>query len=101
MLTIYELVDSACEEFKHHLQERDDITENTITDIVCDIADSHIPAYTYQLLEVAMSDLRLVHSIPDRCVSSNSTPMQMLQRNIYKYIKDDLWERYEKNKKEK
>ena len=67
-------------------------------DSICEIADSHIPIYTYQVLEVAMSDLWLVYDSPAMYSSNCQSPLQLIQANIYEHLQSKLFERYNKNK---
>ena len=93
MLTLTELVQSAREEFQDYLNGWEVITETTVADRISEIADNQIPVYTTQLLQVAMSNLRLVNENPEWS-NGDQTPEVLIQGNIYQYIRDALWNEY-------
>ncbi len=64
MPTIHELVLNATEDLKDRLEKGEEIKEDNAHDIIHEIAEGYVPMYNYQLLEVAMSDLRLACSEP-------------------------------------
>ena len=64
--TLYELEQGALEEFQSEFFEGEGNTDDDkAADRIHEIADSRIPIYTYEVLEVAMSDLRMVCYIPE------------------------------------
>ena len=65
MPTIYELVELATEELKEGLENGEYNNEDDIYDAISEIADSYIPVYNYDLLQVAMSNLRLSCTKPE------------------------------------
>ena len=65
MPTIHELVESAIDDFKDCLKNGKRTTEDNVYDLIHEISDSHVPAYNYELLEVAMSNLWLACTEPE------------------------------------
>ena len=65
MSTIHEITESAIEEFKNSIENGECTNEDDIYDLIHTIADSHVPIYNYDVLKVAMSNLRLATSEPE------------------------------------
>lgn len=64
--TLYELGKGALEEFQSEFFEGEVSTDDDkAADRIHEIADSRIPIYTYEVLEVTMSDLWVVCYIPE------------------------------------
>ena len=98
--TLYELEQGALEEFQSKFFEGEwDTDDDEASDIISEIADSRIPIFTYQVLEVAISDLWLAYDSPEIYGwSCKISPLQLIQANIYEHLQSKLFEWYYKNK---
>lgn len=102
MPTIQVLTESAIEEFKDCLENGECANESDISDLIHQLADNHVPIYNYDVLEVAMSDLRLAISEPELWPAYwKHSAVNLIMSNIYEYISNELNNRYNKNKTEK
>ena len=101
MLTIHDLVKWAIEDFKEQGKYGLIETEDKAYDLISEIADSRVPIYNYQILEVAMSNFRLALTEPE-CWPAlwEKTPIHYIMANIYEEIREKLLERYCANKNE-
>lgn len=98
MLTIQILANSAIEDFKDRLANGEWTTEDNAYDLIHEIADSHVPTYNYELLEVAMSNLWLATTEPELWPAFwQSTPVHLIMSNIYEYLSCELTEWYNEN----
>jgi len=65
MFTIHSLVNDAIEDFKICISNGECTSEWDSYDLINEIAARHVPVYNYDLLEVAMSNLRLATTEPE------------------------------------
>jgi len=65
-----------------------------IIDHLHEIIESHIPVYTSDLLEVALSNLRLASAEPNYN-SENVSPSELISLNIYELLCDELQQWYD------
>ena len=91
-----ELVDSAIEELEERLKEEEIKTDESyaieIDDLIAEIADSHIPIYTYDLLQYASNNFDLIQT-NDLCLNSSYGDItQIIQANIYELLMEDLYD---------
>lgn len=100
--TLYELEQSALEEFQSKFFEEEwDTDDDEASDIISEIADGRIPIYTYEVLEVAMSNLRLACDSPKIYGWDwKPSPSELIQANIYEHLQSKLFEWYYENKKD-
>ncbi len=99
MLTIHKLVQSALEDFKEGLKQEKWVTEDYVSDLIHEIADTNVPIYNDELLEVALSNLWLACSESELWPAFwKATPVNLLMSNIYEYIRDELFDRYTESK---
>ena len=95
MLTIHELVEWAKEELRTRIEAGDCNNENSLSDSVSEIAESFVPVYTREILEVASSNYHLVSCEPDVWPAFwIASPLNYLISNIYEYISEELYKRY-------
>lgn len=95
MLTIHELVEWAKEELKTRIEDGDCNDENSISDSISEIADSFVPVYNRKIVEVALSDIYLFNCEPNLWPAFwKASPLNYLISNIYEYISEELYERY-------
>ena len=92
-MNLYEIRWWAIEEFQESICESM-LTDGAIWDLINDVIDRWIPIYTVELLDLAKDDLRLACSSPKRSIPSDNTPLSLLTANIYEYLNDELWKRY-------
>ena len=91
----WSLEDFQSEFFKENLETDDD----EAYDLLCEIANSRVPIYTSDILEVALNDLRLAYDTPEYLGSNcKASPISMIQSNIYEHLISKLSEWYYKNK---
>jgi hypothetical protein len=99
MLTIHDIVKDAIEDFWDRLNDDEWTTECDVYDLIHEIADSHVPIYYSQVLEVARSDLWLVTTQPELWPAFwTASPVHFLMTNIYEYLSEELAEWYNANK---
>lgn len=64
--TLHELEQNALEEFQSKFFEGDGGTDDDeATDLISEIVDNQMPIYIYEVLEVAMSNFRLICDSPE------------------------------------
>jgi len=98
MLTIYDLVNDAKEEFWNRIKELDNINSESIEQLIFDVADANVPLYTREILEVAQSDINLLFIDRDLWLDCwNSKPLDIIRVNIFEYIRSKLTEQYNKD----
>lgn len=95
MLTIHELVKWAKEELKTRIEEGDCNDENSVSDSISEIAESFVPVYTREILEVALSNFNFVSYESELWPAFwTSSPLNHIISNIYEYLSEELYERY-------
>lgn len=100
---IYDIVVDAIEEFRQRMQEAKeegrfrDIEEPN--DIIFEIADSHVPIYTSDLLRLASENTEFALSEPDisPAFGGRPTPVNIIAANIFEKIEQSLWEEWRTN----
>lgn len=60
-----------------------------LSDLLHEVADSHVPVYTNDIIELAKEDFELVLAVSELC-QSDATPLQQITCNIYDHINDFL-----------
>ena len=89
-----ELVDSAIKELEERLKEEEIKTDESyaieIDDLISEIADSHVPIYTYDLLQYASNNFDLIHA-NDNLPNNNPDVIQIIQFNIFDLLTDKLY----------
>lgn len=72
---------------------REDLTEEQAHDRIHEIADSCVPVYYHDILEVAKSSITIALEIPDIWPAfGEATPMNLMMSNIYEHICESLYE---------
>lgn len=95
---IHNLVDDAIEDLKSCLTNGECTTEWDVYDLIHEIADRHVPVYNSDLLEVAMSNLRLATTEPELWPAFwQNTPVYLIMTNVYEYLSNELAEWYNEN----
>ena len=101
MQTLWDLEKAAIEELQGQIAYFDQSKQNyEIEDLVSEVADRLIPIYTWDLLEVALSNYWLAIEIPEGCWSGQLSALQLISFNIYEYLSTKLSDWYYENKKE-
>jgi hypothetical protein len=81
--TIDAILDSALEDFKEQIRDYD-----ADEDTMHEIADSHVPIYTRDLIAVCLTDASLFLDEPE--IEGATTPEKVVQYNIYDRIYQHL-----------
>jgi len=98
MLTIQKLRKDSVELFKSRLNEIWASDQDTVSDIIHEVADNIIPVYTREILEVALSNLDLACSKSELWPAFwNDIPVNHIISNIYEDISIELQEWFNEN----
>ena len=87
---LYRMKKDAVEELKDSLRDYPDNDEH---DTIHEIADSSVPVYTYDLLQLAANNLDLAVVEPEigPAFDGSPTPVNIIAANIYEEITQELW----------
>jgi hypothetical protein len=90
MTTLKELVDNAVEELKDYGLNSWDEPHDAISEI----ADSSVPIYNYDIIQLAAENLELATDEPDigPAFDGSPTPVNIIAANIYEYLESELWD---------
>ena len=68
-------------------------------DTIHEIADSSVPVYTYDLLQLAADNLNLAVDVPEigPAFDGSPTPVNIIAANVFEYIEAALWEYWNDN----
>ena len=99
MYNLYEMKKDAIEELKDSLRGYPDADEH---DTIMEIADSSVPIYTSDILQLAADNVSLAVAEPDiePAFDGSPTPVNIIAANIYEEITQDLWNNLENIKTE-
>lgn len=95
-LTLSELEEGVREDVRDEFEGISE-SESESEDRLSQIADRHLPDYTVDLLEVALSELSLVY---EETEWDCKTPIEALQVVIYRHLNEVASEEYEKCKED-
>ena len=91
-----ELVDSAIEELGERLKEEEIRTDESydieIDDLIAEIADSHVPIYTYDLLQYASNNFDLIYPNETWEFHRESTATSIIMANIFELLHAELYD---------
>src|SRR2546425_442882 len=75
---------------------RDDFAGNCESDVIHEIADSCVPVYTSQLLELANDDNGLATDEPELgpAFDGTPTPVNIIAANVYERLTAALWDEW-------
>jgi len=101
MMTRYELKTWVLEDIKYRLENEGQWKpEDKIYEAIQYFIECGIPVYNNHLLEVALSNLWLACSEPDLEVPKwEWNPCELIACNIYEFLQEEVYDRYNKNKK--
>ena len=73
---------------------RDEFDGGCESDVIHEVADGHVPVYTYDILALAAEDNGLATAEPELgpAFDGTPTPVNIIAANIYEAITTDLWE---------
>jgi len=108
-MNLQDIYDDAVEELKDRIQdefgmmpfedvnemyENDEDNPDWITDIILEVADSNVPIYTSDLLDVASNDNWVATNDPSLgpAFDGSPTPTNIIAANIFEGIEENLWE---------
>ena len=100
MQTLDELIRDACET----LREDYDIADVTEPhDIIFEIADSSVPTYTSDLIQLAADNIDLAISEPELgpAFGGQPTPVNIIAANVFEAIEEGLWEAWREIEEER
>ena len=90
-----ELVDSAIKELEERLKEEEIKTDESyaieIDDLISEIADSHVPIYTYDLLQYASNNFDLINPNETWEFHRESTATSIIMANIFELLHTELY----------
>jgi len=86
--TLQDRCDDAALELREYAEENG---ADDAEDYIFELADSHVPIYTADLLQYALDDLTLACTEPE-VEPSEKTAVSILTTVIYETILDRLWE---------
>ena len=98
-MKLYEIIDNAIEELEDNLN--DDIFESDAPhDTISEIADSAVPVYSSDLLQLAADNLELAITEPELgpAFDGEPTPTNIIAANIQETIERALWDKYQELK---
>ena len=90
--TLSDLVDSAREELRDWRQANPYATESH--DAIFEIADSLVPVYTGDLIQLAAEHLPLATNEPEigPAFDGKPTPTNIIAANVFEYLESALWD---------
>ena len=93
MTTLREILKDAEEELRDQWSDMDTVQRRDL-DIVHEIADSNVPVYTSDILEVASNDIDMATLEPELgpAYDGSPTPVNIIAANIYEAITEHLYE---------
>ena len=94
MTTLYELG----QDVRAELRERiDEIDRDEPHDVIFEIADSNVPIYNYDLLDVASNNINIAVNEPELgpAFDGSPTPINVIAANIFEYLETELWDEWE------
>lgn len=104
-MSIRQLLSEAEQEFKNwiedHLEEYDEFPDHdAVTEAITEIADSSVPVYNHDLLELALDDLWLACTEPDigAAFGGEKTAVNIIAACVYERVYEalvDYWESYD------
>lgn len=101
---MFNLLKDARQELRERLEDwgEDDFEQDEPHDIIHEIADSNVPVYTSDLMQLAADDLSLATNEPELgpAFDGSPTPTNIVAANVYDAITEDLWKEYSKIKDE-
>ena len=83
-----DLYDQAIEELQDRFKETG-VVDQSIDDLIHEIADGNVPIYTYDLLQYASNNFDLIE--PNDLCSENANVTQIISANIYEFLSDHLY----------
>lgn len=101
---MFDILRGARQELREYLEDwtEDDFEQDEPHDIIHEIADSNVPVYTSDLMQLAADYLPLATNEPELgpAFDGSPTPTNIVAANVYDTITEDLWEEYSKIKDE-
>lgn len=89
------IIDDAIEEFKERIADNQDFYKDggEPHDDISEIADSSVPVYTADLMELATEDLDLAVTEPELgpAFDGSPTPANIVAANVYEAVQNALW----------
>ena len=80
------------------LHERlEEITNNEPHDVISEIADTNVPIYNHDLLQLAADNMNLALVEPELgpAFDGSPTPINIIAANVYEYLTTELWDEWE------
>ena len=99
--TLYDIVESAKSDLQERVDDQDSFTDrisyldgNDVGDDISEIADSAVPTYTSDIMEVAADDITMATTEPDigPAFDGSPTPNNIIAANIYEAVTQALYE---------
>ena len=99
--SLYEIVKDARQELREWAKDNKDETEPH--DAIHEIADSSVPVYTSDLLQLAADNLELATAKPELgpAFDGSPTPVNIVAANIFEAIEAGVWEEWQEIESER
>ncbi|KKK84065.1 hypothetical protein LCGC14_2787120 [marine sediment metagenome] len=99
--SLYEIIKLAREELRGRAKDNKDETEPH--DSIHEIADSSVPVYTGDLLQLAADNLELATAKPELgpAFDGSPTPVNIVAANVFEAIEAGLWEEWKEIESER
>jgi hypothetical protein len=77
-----------------YLERRKDYPDEDVGDVMHEVADSHVPVYTADLMRLASEDIDLAVRVPEcgPAFDGTPTPVNIVAANVYEMILEALAE---------
>jgi len=102
-MTMHQIIKDSIEEFKERLEDYPNgFYQGEPHDVIHEIADSNVPAYTSDLMELAAGDVSLATNEPELgpAFDGKPTPVNIVAANVYEAIEQALWEYWNEHENE-
>ena len=109
MITLREVTNNAIRELEEYLDhmspdelrnivEQDDPLDR-LHDLIHEVANSNVPIYYADILEVAIDDIHIATNEPEiPAFNGSPTPINIIAANIFEAVENALWEWWADNK---
>ena len=96
--TLNELVEDSIAYLLERLEEKEKY--EYVGDIIHEVADSYVPVYTSQLLDLASKNLELATNVPDLWPAFDGSPtvVNIISANVYEHLAEKMRESIERCK---
>ncbi len=93
--TLSSIIEDAAAELRDRWANyRNEFHQGEPHDVIAEIADSSVPVYTYDLMQLAANNISLAVDEPELgpAFDGSPTPVNIIAANIYEAITEGLWD---------